>query len=209
MHWNDKINFWYEREEITQSDAPPQPSINDCGKGADYLISQQIDEEGEGQEGNEEINMPGLLAYQDFILDSPAYEWLLANLRRETLLVQADPNSMLAIRLEIIGSLPPSHIVSRKRSAQAYKITFDISWDPLAFVREQNYGEEPEEAIEKVITLTGSARDAQALTCGQYLCQTWPSTGEYAIRLVKDAVRGLGHRHTCEFSGLMWSWFGH
>ena len=44
---------------------------------------------------------------------------------------------------------------------EAYEVTFDIGWDPLAFVKEQKYGE----VVEKVITLTGFARDAQALTC--------------------------------------------
>jgi hypothetical protein len=62
-----------------------------------------------------------------------------------------------------------------------------------------------EEVVAKVITLTGSAMDAQALTCEQYLCQTWPSAGEYIIRLVKDVVRGgPDHRHTCKFLGLKW-----
>jgi hypothetical protein len=205
MHWEDKINFWYERQEGTQDDAPN--SINDCDEEAvNYLMSQKPNEEGEKEEQNEESNMPKLLAYRNFILNSPAYEWLLASLRRETLLAQADSNTMLAIRQEIINSLPSSHKVSRKRPAEAYKITFEISWDPLAFVEEQNYEEEPEEAVEKVITLTGSARDAQALTCGQYLCQTWPSAGECVIRLVKGAIRdGPGHRYTCKLSGFKWS----
>jgi hypothetical protein len=205
MHWEDKINYWYDRQG-TRDDASPQPSINDCNEeGINYSMIQQANEEGEGEEENEEINMPGLHAYRDFILNSPAYEWLLANLRRETLLAQADPNSMLAIKREIINSLPSSHRVSRKRPAEAYKVTFDIGWDPQAFVREQNYEEEPEEVVAKAITLTGSAMDAQALTCEQYLCQTWPSAGECVIRLVKDVVKGgPDHRHTCKFLGLKW-----
>ncbi|KAN0073022.1 hypothetical protein V8E54_009136 [Elaphomyces granulatus] len=185
MHWKDKIDFWLERQDGTQDDTPPQPSINDSNN---YLMSKQT----------EESNMAGLLAYRDFILNSPAYKWLLASLRKETLLAQANPNSMLAIRQDIINSLPTSHRISRKAPPEAYKITFDISWDPLAFFREQSYGEKPEKVVEKVITLTGSARDAQALTCGQYLCQTWPSAGECVIRLVKDVVQGgPDHRHTC------------
>jgi len=104
---------------------------------------------------------------------------------------------MEAIRREIISSLP---------FAEAYKITFGIEWDPLAFVKEQEYREEPDEAVERAITLTGSAKDAQALTSAQYLCQTWPSAGEHTMRLVKDVLRcGPGHRHTCKLPGLKWS----
>jgi hypothetical protein len=51
-------------------------------------------------------------------------------------------------------------------------VTFGIEWDPLAFVKEQEYREKPDEAVEIAITLTGPAKDAQALTCAQYLCQT-------------------------------------
>jgi hypothetical protein len=31
--------------------------------------------------------------------------------------------------------------------------------------------------LSKRITITGSSQNAQALTCGQYLTQTWPVTG--------------------------------
>ena len=111
--------------------------------------------------------------------------------------IMTEPNSREAIRLKIISSLPP---------AKAYKMTFRIDWDPLAFVKEQEYREEPDEAIPIAITLTGSAKYAQALTCTQYLCQTWPPAGEHTIRLVKDVLRsGPEHRHTCKFPGLKWS----
>jgi hypothetical protein len=55
--------------------------------------------------------------------------------------------------------------------------------DPSAFVREQEYREKPDEVVEITITLTGSAKDAQALTCAQYLCQTWPSVGRHTVGL--------------------------
>lgn len=171
-------------------------------------LEDQEPNKGADEEENEETYMPEHLAYRDFIFKAPAYEWLLANLRREFHLCPAEPNSMDAIRRKILSSLPSSHKVSRKKSAEAYKMTFGIEWDPLAFVKEQEYREEPDKAIEMAITLTGTAKDAQALTCTQYLCQTWPSAGEHTIQLVKDVVRsGPGHRHTCKFPGPKWSWF--
>jgi hypothetical protein len=192
MHWKDKIDLWLERQDGTQDGTLPEPSVSGYNS---YSMDQKT----------EESNMPGLLAFRDFIVNSPAYEWLLTSLRKEALLAPPNPNSMLAIRRDIINSLPPSHRLSRNRPAEAYKITFDIGWDLLAFVREQSYEEKPEEVVEKVITLTGSVRDAQALTCEQYLCQTWPSAGKCIIQLVKDVVQdGPGHRHTCKFSGLKW-----
>jgi hypothetical protein len=152
---------------------------------------------------DEEANMPKLIVYRDFISKSPTYKWLLTSLRREFLLTPVEPNTMEAIRRKIINFLPSGHKVSRKESAEAYKMTFEIKWDPLAFVKEQEYREEPDEAVERVITLTGSAKDAQALTCAQYLCQTWPLSREHTIRLIKDVVRSApSHRHTCKLPGL-------
>ncbi|KAF2789972.1 hypothetical protein K505DRAFT_340816 [Melanomma pulvis-pyrius CBS 109.77] len=60
----------------------------------------------------------------------------------------------------------------------------------------------PEEVVEKAITLTGSAEDAQAQTCAEYLSQTWPSTGKLIVLLLKDVISsGPGQRHTCESLG--------
>lgn len=193
---------WYQK---TEDHVPPDHEIHDFNEASvDDLMNQDSNEENE--EENAETNMPGLLAYRDFVFKAPAYEWLIASLRRECLLALAEPNTMEAIRRKIISSLPSSHEVSRKKSAETYKMTFGVEWDPLAFVKEQGYREEPDEAVEIVITLTGSAKDAQALTCAQYLCQTWPSAGEHTIRLVKDVLRsGPRHRHTCKFPGLKWS----
>ena len=42
--------------------------------------------------------------------------------------------------------------------------------------------------LEAVLTLTGSAIDAQAVTCKQYMKQTWPSTGIDTLRAVKKAL---------------------
>ncbi|KAH8812428.1 hypothetical protein F5884DRAFT_309735 [Xylogone sp. PMI_703] len=186
MPLNDIMNNWYQSLEDPIDEEPPGSEAS-----VDDLMDLDSYEDGEA-------NMPELLAYQNFIFQSPAYEWLLANLRREFFLTSPEPNYMEIIGKKIIQCLPSSHVVSRKRSAESYEITFEIEWSPLAFVSEQMYKEELGEAIENAITLTGSTNDAQALTCAQYLCQTWPLSGEYTIKLIKDVVRsGAGHQHTC------------
>jgi hypothetical protein len=172
MPFQDIVRNWLEDSEV---DVYPNPEIHDFNEASvDDLINQDSNEEAKDEE-NKETSILKYPAYQDFIFKAPAYEWLIANLRKECFLAPAEPNSMEAIRREIIYSLPSPHEVSRKKPAEAYKITFEIEWDPLAFVKEQKYKEQPDEAVEIAITLTGSAKDAQALTCAQYLCQTWPS----------------------------------
>ena len=111
--------------------------------------------------------------------------------------------SMDAISQKIIQYLPLSHRVSRRKSAEAYEITFVTKWDLLAFFDDQMYKERPDEAVKTAITLTGSAKDAQALTCAQYLCQTWPSAGHHTIQLVQDVLNSVpGNQSTCKFPGL-------
>lgn len=135
-----------------------------------------------------ETNAFDLSAHRDLINSSPAYHWLLVTLRRGSLLEVGC--SMEDIRQTILSSLKASQKISRSRSAEAFRTTFLINWDPIAFLKEQLYEESLEEAIDKVITLTGSAKNAQALTTLQYLRQTWPITGECVLQLVKNVLRG-------------------
>ena len=211
----EKVNPWLKMLKI--DDGPEDVMSNwdrdvtDPGYGAfpDAIHETSVDSsmsQGSSEEENEEADAPTLLAYRDFVFRSPAYEWLLASLRREFLLAPAEPNYMETIKQEIVRFLPSSSKVSRKSSAENYKMIFVVEWDPLAFVNEQLYKGEPGEAVGAAITLTGSIKDAQAITCAQYLCQTWPAYGDHIIRLVKDVLcSGPDNPRTCKFSGLKWS----
>ncbi|KAM0480470.1 hypothetical protein ACHAPX_004301 [Trichoderma viride] len=162
----------------------------------------QEDHLDQGEEEDGETNAFDLSAHRDLISASHAYRWLLVTLRRESLLaVEFSNNAMEDIRQMILSSLKASQKISRSRSAEAFRTTFLINWDPIAFLKEQLYEEDLGEAIEKVITLTGSAKNAQALTTMQYLRQTWPLTGEYVLQLVKDVLEEpRGQKYTGECS---------
>lgn len=181
MSLADIMSDWHQRLEGLEGDDSNEARIGN-------LIDQDPIEETE-EEDNEEMNEPEQFAYRNLNFKAPAYEWLLASFCREFHLASAELSSMKAIRRKIIGSLPLPYKISRKKPAPTYKMIFEMEWDPLAFLKEQEYREEPGEAMEMAITLTGSARDAQALTCAQYLRQTWPSSAEQVIRIFKDVVR--------------------
>jgi hypothetical protein len=109
------------------------------------------------------------LKFKSFF-ETPTYKWLIANIERECL-TPSNPNLHGRIKIMILDSLygryPFSPLI----------VTYKCNWDLMAFLREQGYKEEPATAIKTSITLTGSDVSAQAQTCIQYLCQTWPSTG--------------------------------
>lgn len=177
----DKMSGWFERIEENENDDN----------------EQQIEEQGD----DDPDNASALQFYKNSIFTTPAYQWFLANLRRELYLEPATKTGIETVADVIrrrVSSLPSVRSLSRTKPPETCTMAFEIDWNPLAFVREQDYPQEPHEAIETTITLTGGARDAQALTSGQYLCQTWPINGEHTMKLVKDVVLGLpGSRHSC------------
>ncbi|KAH6884868.1 hypothetical protein B0T10DRAFT_409451 [Thelonectria olida] len=145
-----------------------------------------------------------LLAYQEFVFSTEAYEWLLARMRREFLalrLLPAEPTTIRTIRDKIMSSFPSPHKISRKVSSQSFSATFVLDWDIHEFFEMQGYLDRPDEVFEDVITLTGSSQDAQAATCAQYLNQTWPLAGEVMLELIKGVLLGgKGHLHLCGLS---------
>ena len=152
------------------------------------LIYQKFDEQNDIPQDHMETALDSS-PYRDFILETPAYKWLVASLQGEATLAVGTPDLMESIRQTIFSAFPSSQNVSRKESSKAYKVTFELDWDPLDFVREQQYTESPKQALERAITLTGCPNNAQALTTMAYLCQTWPTTGKQVMRLVKDVIR--------------------
>lgn len=139
--------------------------------------------------------------YRDFTVRSPAYNWLVATLQREAILTRATPDLAEKIRKEILDCLQFYPNASRKAPSQEYRAIFELDWDPLSFVKEQQYAETPQEALERAITITGTVNDAQAVTTGEYLSQAWPATGKYVMQLVADAIRNtVDHNAVCRYT---------
>jgi hypothetical protein len=190
-----KLDIQDDPEPDIQDDPEPDTK-NDLESS---LNNPTIGKHNDIAQDREEL-MPDSGPYRDFILETPAYKWLVASLRSEATLARGNPDLMESIRETIFSALPSSQKISRKEPSQAYKATFELDWDPLHFVREQQYTESPEEALERAITLTGRSSNAQALTTKVYLCQTWPTTGKQVMRLVNDVVRRPeGHIVNCEY----------
>ncbi|KAK6335930.1 hypothetical protein TWF730_003305 [Orbilia blumenaviensis] len=207
MTWSEKMNFWHERSEhfpishgIFVEDGG---SSHDEGHEADtrdvMLLVPSPQGEAESEDAGEfeefeefeDADIVQSLVYRDLIFNAPAFEWLVGSLRREVILTSTESNHMETIKNSIIKSLPQSYRVSKHRSTEAFQMIFMTGWKPLVFVGEQEYENEPSEAIERAITLTGSAEDAQALICAQYLYQTWPSTGKHIIKLIKEVAYSI------------------
>ncbi|KAF5560177.1 nucleoside phosphorylase [Fusarium napiforme] len=84
-------------------------------------------------------------------------------------------------------------------NTEAYScVLFDLDWNILEFFDSQEHAKSPEEVLPAVVTLTGSASDAQASSCAQFIEQTWPTTGDSILQLIRDLLRPEGgHTHEC------------
>ncbi|CAG9982607.1 unnamed protein product [Clonostachys byssicola] len=141
-----------------------------------------------------------LRSYRDFIRSSEVFQWLLGRLYVESSLVKTEPRAMEAIRTKIISSLSPSRRISRNVSSECFNASFCVGWDLFGFFQGQEYELDAAEVISGIITLTGSENDAQALTCSQYLSQTWPTTGCLTLRVIKDILlSGPNHLQKCTY----------
>ncbi|QGA14415.1 hypothetical protein EYB26_002068 [Talaromyces marneffei] len=195
MSLNEKMNLWHNSGESTQDERFDNADYNDNLDTKNPDVRETQDDEEEEQEEDhdseaDETEFPGLAAYRSLIRGAPAYNWFLNNIRRECALAPPELNLIGEIRNTILDALPSSPKISRRKPAETFNMSFMVDWDPVAFLREEEYTESSENAIEGAIILTGSTVSAQALTCGEYLRQTWPSTGEQILDLIKSLVSG-------------------
>ncbi|OQV01785.1 hypothetical protein CLAIMM_07079 [Cladophialophora immunda] len=105
----------------------------------------------------------------------------------------SEENAIEAFGLAInkkLKSLPRFWEFNRKHAPLLCCMNFDVDWDPVSFIKGEGYDEAENEAIGNVLTITGTANNAQALTCLEYLIQTWPLSGPHIIEVVKAVIHG-------------------
>ena len=71
---------------------------------------------------------------------------------------------------------------------QTNSVSFDVHWDPINFMKSQ-YDVYETVRLSSVITVTGTALRAQAITCGQYVKCYWPLRGAGVLERLEAAVR--------------------
>lgn len=141
-------------------------------------IDQQLDE------------IRGPPRYQEvrsFLLDGPAYQWLLENVRASALLTERKGTIVEAIAHKIDTTLS-SMKTQKSWCFQIFQASFEMDWDLPSFLKGQENDTTLEIAVKHAITVTGSSSNAQALACINYMCQTWPSSGRDIVRVLQEAL---------------------
>ncbi|KAL9086103.1 MAG: hypothetical protein Q9165_007315 [Trypethelium subeluteriae] len=124
---------------------------------------------------------------RSFLLHSPAYQWLLDNIRSSVLLTEGKAIALDTITREITEAFSSSRTPG-SRMTKIFRVSFRINWDLVGFLRAQEYDPALETAFECAITITESFSKAQALTCMEYMRQTWPSSGPQTVWALQMAL---------------------
>jgi len=178
-------------------DAPDTPEYEDID-----LVTTEEHADVSDDDFEDDSRVPGLDEYSRLISNDPGYDWLLDCLRKEAVLERPDTDNMQVIQKRILQAIPKPRHVSRKASARGCTVTYTMDWEPFAFLAAQGYEDPDHEAVAKAITITGLWKDAQALSCQEYLAQTWPSSGPLLMQLIKNlvSIRDAGAKFECEYS---------
>lgn len=179
MSTNDKIHLLWSKGSDNEDSLDPERDLN--------MVAEFDDN---GNDDDDEYPPGGDFShYRDAILKDPSFEWLRQRFPIEMNISETE-FAMEAIRRLILDNLHDDSERSRKRSPKPFKMTFDVNCDIPVFIRQQEYDEPAADVILKVLTLTGTTANVQALTSEQYLRQTWPTIGCYLLYTIQDALRG-------------------
>jgi hypothetical protein len=130
----------------------------------------------------------GVDKYREFITKTSAYNWLLAKMERGITQAPQEDDLLKRVHEKIWTYFGPIPRLSTRRLPVADSLIFEVIWNPLAFVIEQRYSGDPSVALLSAITLTGSPTNAQALSCLDYLDQTWPLSGKIVASLLRKLM---------------------
>jgi hypothetical protein len=157
------------------------------------FTNENADLDGNDNDDDDDVDDSQLAMYRNVVAKSIAFQWLLCRLHRETSLATLEASSARAISTHIRQTLyarRENRIVSSQRGPPKCSVLFQSDWEPLAFVSNQNYKEEPDEAIEGAIVIVQAMNgDAEAMPCSEYVGRTWPLFGEHFMGLVKHTVQ--------------------
>jgi len=187
----DESFVWQENIPINQvqidMDLTAESSISNCGE--QYMDEGNLEESDEDTE-----DLPLTLKCRSGVVESWSYRWLLSRIRRDITVSSPPSDRMQLISRTIISGLSKNNDAWRfslKEHPATCTVQFIINWRPLGFLLSQEYDVSPDEAIGKVITLTGTADDAQAMSAQEYVELIWPLTGAGVLEVIKRYLRGV------------------
>ena len=81
-----------------------------------------------------------------------------------------------------------------------YRASLEIQWDILGFMQNEFRDKDfPNTVLGHVVTISGSAKHAQATSCSEYIRQNWPTHGSKVLDALQCALDSPTHTSQWEF----------
>jgi len=168
--------------------------VRDVASGATEHLEDGADGNGllaeNPWDGNVFFQFP---AYEKFILESQAYQWLLKRIWRDDQLELPDSGtrSTSGMRTKIQHVLRAQNRItriSRRRPMEPIQMELNVDWNPFIVLSEGSFSSPTTDFADKFLCLTGSFVTCQATTVEEYMYQTWPTTGGFILELLQQLV---------------------
>jgi hypothetical protein len=123
------------------------------------------------------------MARINFVVNTSSFSWLLKAVQSRSQLDYATADVLDSIKTFASSCL---NEYRGNRALRSQKAVMRMAWDPRAFLEQQGY--EGIDNLRTAITISGSAAEAQLLSCESYVKQTWPLTGETVLEALTAAT---------------------
>jgi len=178
---------------------PPDPTSTRSKYPKD--IEEDLkDDKDDDEEFDDESELPELAEAVVFLFQSEAFRQLQIRMRTESQLSSRDGQTIQSIREKVLIrfglNTPDSQIAKGFKEPRFRSAIISVSWNPKFFLQ-QEYPETDPPNIKDIIAIIGGLKDAQATTCGLYVRQVWPLSGEEALNALQIAIDQPGQAHNC------------
>lgn len=174
-------------------DAPEYPKEPSEKSNSEF---DQLSDHGDNIDDDDQIL--GLPEARSFLTRSEAFKRLLTRIHTASGLTTRKGQIIQTIRERILSTFTSRNdqLKGDVINPRTYSACFQVEWTPRAFLAHQYQA--GEQQIEEVITVNGSAIDAQAITCGEYIRQVWPLNGIETLRALQAALNPTMQSHKCK-----------
>ncbi|KAF3003992.1 hypothetical protein E8E14_007746 [Neopestalotiopsis sp. 37M] len=144
------------------------------------------------QEHETEVSMrhlPDLAKYMKILHISYSYRWLLCAIEKTQVLQIPDRAAeTCSIERQLINGMRMPGAMGMHLNTFV-ELEFQVDWGFRVFHNEQAYSESLETVLETAITLTGNHNSVQAITCIDYVRQTWGTEGAELVLFLQKLVQ--------------------
>jgi hypothetical protein len=126
-----------------------------------------------------------------FVFTTAAYRWLLSEITLWRMLSCGGQNAMRKIGSEVVESLQSKgahSLWSQEDSSTITRVVLSLNWELRDYIDHLGLSPVAPDIWDKILCLTGSWYEVQALSVADYVRQTWPKTRHHLLTFLSKLV---------------------